>query len=88
MGRYRFIKQITGQGVADPALSRLLALVATDHRVHVCDLLGRSRTRHLVSARAEFVRLANSLGYSYPVIGRALGGRDHTTCVHLAARPH
>ena len=42
-----------------------------------------SRRQSIVSARAVAVYLARELaGASYEQIGRALGGRDHTTIIH------
>ncbi|MGH9153845.1 MAG: helix-turn-helix domain-containing protein [Acidimicrobiales bacterium] len=50
-------------------------------------LCGPSRVRHAVEARhvAAYV-LREVAGLSYPAIGRALGGRDHTTAMHAVAR--
>jgi hypothetical protein len=55
--------------------------------ISIEDLMGRSRQRHLVIARCavSFVmRERDEL--SFPMIGRRLGGRDHTTIMHQIDR--
>lgn len=53
-------------------------------------LLGRGRDAELLEARALAVWALRNLGgrWSYPAIGRALGGRDHSTIqsIHRHAR--
>ena len=47
------------------------------------ELRGRSRQRHLVEARqVAMYALREGTDLSLPAIGRALGGRDHTTVMH------
>lgn len=48
----------------------------------------RSRQRHpkLTAARAAAVRALRAEGFSWPEIGRALGGRHHTSVMWLARR--
>ena len=61
----------------------------------VCDLTGHSLPEMLGNGRAQPLAAARSLvvmlarhrtGRSYPEIGRALGGRDHSTAMHAARR--
>ena len=61
--------------------------VAAAFGVAASELRGRSRQRHLVEARqvAMYV-LREATGLSLPAIGRALGGRDHTTVMHALER--
>ena len=40
---------------------------------------GRSRLRWLVACRRFIAQKMRDEGYSYPAIGRELGGRDHAT---------
>lgn len=47
------------------------------------ELAGNSRERHLVAARTAFIRIMRLRGFSYPQIGRALGGRDHSSIINL-----
>lgn len=45
-------------------------------------LLMKCRTKHLSHARHVAAWLMRQGGMSYPEIGRALGGRDHTTAMN------
>lgn len=45
----------------------------------VVDLRSRSRHREHVLVRVQIAKELRALGHSYPAIGKALGGRDHTT---------
>lgn len=65
------------QTVAGP--SRILW--ATGQRFHVTpeQLRGGARHSHLALARHVAMYLCKRAGYSYPVVGRLLGNRDHTT---------
>jgi len=47
------------------------------------DVLGQRRQKELVHPRQiSMFLLKREMGYSYPMIGRALGGKDHTTIMH------
>ncbi len=46
------------------------------------DLTGNARFAGLVRARWAVMLAMHRRGYSTPRIGRALGGRDHTTVMH------
>jgi len=43
---------------------------------------GAQRHKPLVKARFAVCYVARKKGFSYPVIGRRLGGRDHTTVMN------
>lgn len=47
------------------------------------ELLSRSHARHFVDARTVVVVGLRKRGHSYPWIGKRLGGRDHSTIMHL-----
>lgn len=47
------------------------------------DVRGRRRYRNLVNVRRKCAEFLRHMGCSYPEIGRALGGRDHTGIMHL-----
>ena len=66
---------------------RVFEVVASGCGVSVEDLLGRSRTRPLVSARhlAMYI-LRQQTDLSYPDIARVFGGRDHTTVMHAVRK--
>ena len=60
----------------------IVEAVATKYGQQVDDLIGPSRTRPLVTARHVAIYLTRNLtDYSYPMIGRFFGGRDHSTCI-------
>jgi chromosomal replication initiator protein len=57
-------------------------LVASYYNVRVADLKGRSRHRAIAQPRQIAMYLAKKLGeLSYPQVGKAFGGRDHTTAL-------
>ena len=43
------------------------------------DIRGSSRFHRYVAIRVQLAKELRALGHSYPEIGKALGGRDHTT---------
>jgi chromosomal replication initiator protein len=65
----------------------LIASVAAAFDLTSADLIGRSRMRHIVSARqaAAWV-LRNASPLSLEEIGHLLGGRDHTTIGYSIAQ--
>jgi chromosomal replication initiator protein len=66
-----------------PTLREIIAVVARYTQVSQKQLKSGSRKQSTVFARAVTVYLARELaGASYLEIGRALGGRDHTTIMH------
>lgn len=60
----------------------VIAEAANAFGVSVDDLTGDSRQFPLVRYRHVAMAAARSFGHSFPVIGRAFGGRDHTTVIH------
>jgi chromosomal replication initiator protein len=66
-----------------PAMRVILQRVAKYYRVPQHVLKSSSRRQSAVFARAVAVYLAREIGgLSYEQIGRAVGGRDHTTVMH------
>jgi chromosomal replication initiator protein len=66
-----------------PNLNEIVAIVARHYGVPQKLLRSHSRRQSAVQARAAVVYLARELTeLSYAQIGRALGGRDHTTIMH------
>ena len=53
--------------------------------VRLSDVRGRRRDRYIVLRRRFIVKKMRDEGYSLPQIGRALGGRHHTTILHYLA---
>jgi len=57
--------------------------VAEYYKIKVADLFSKKRTRVIVRPRQVAMWLAKNLtSLSYPAIGDAFGGRDHTTVLH------
>jgi len=87
-------------GLVKEALRDLLALqarqvnidniqrtVAEYYKVKVSDLLSARRSRSVARPRQIAMALSKELtSHSYPEIGNAFGGRDHTTVLHACRR--
>jgi len=64
-------------------MREIVALVAKTYGMPQAQLRSQTRRQSVVAARAMVAFLARELaGASYDQIGRALGGRDHTTIIH------
>lgn len=64
-------------------ITEIQSLVAAEWRVTLCDLLSRRRDRAIVTPRHVGIWLARHTTLaSLPEIGRAFGGRDHSTVMH------
>jgi chromosomal replication initiator protein len=67
----------------NPQLRDIIAAVSRHFGLPQKQLKSQSRRKSIVAARAVAIYLARELaGASYEQIGRALGGRDHTTIIH------
>ncbi len=71
-----------------PITARLIIQTTADLTgFPVEDLVGQSRRRPLVNARQMAMYIFRELtDYSYPMIGREFGGRDHTTVIHAVEK--
>jgi chromosomal replication initiator protein len=57
--------------------------VADFYKIKICDLLSKRRTRVLTRPRQIAMALSKQMtSHSLPEIGKAFGGRDHTTVLH------
>ena len=64
-------------------LATIIRTVAAAHKLHTSDLTGSSRRRIFAHPRQDAMRIARILtDASLPAIGRAFGGRHHTTVLH------
>jgi chromosomal replication initiator protein len=71
----------------DIAVDAIIAETLSYFSVKKEDLLGPSRSRHLVYARQVAMYLCRELTpLSLPKIGEAFGGRDHTTVMHADSK--
>jgi len=78
----------TPRPVEEPVdLGGLLRSVASSMGVTTDEMRSERRTRKITDARAVFAHLARmGTSASYAVIGRGLGGQDHSTIVTSARR--
>jgi len=61
--------------------------VAEYYKIKLSDLLSKRRTRSIARPRQMAMALAKELtNHSYPEIGEAFGGRDHTTVLHACRK--
>lgn len=60
----------------------IVQIAAEIFKVTPTGIIGRSRKQHLIRARQAVCKVAYDQGWSSPIIGRRLSGRDHTTILH------
>ena len=66
---------------------RITKLTAQEYGVHFIDLISERRDKQSVLARhCAMWRIKRALPWSMPRIGRAFGGRDHTTALNAIRR--
>ena len=96
----RFNKIPISAEVAKEALKDLLAVqnrqvsieniqktVADYYKIKVADMFSKKRTRNVARPRQMAMHLARELtNLSFPEIGLAFGGRDHTTVLHACSK--
>jgi len=96
----QFTGRAITQAFAEEALSDLISLqdklvsieiiqknVAEYYKIRVDDLLSKRRTRSITRPRQMAMSLAKRLtAHSLPEIGKAFGGRDHTTVLHACRK--
>ncbi len=69
------------------SLDDIQQVVAEFCNIRLADLVGPRRTKELAEARQVAMWLAKQMtSKSYPDIGRAFGGRDHTTVIHAVEK--
>jgi chromosomal replication initiation ATPase DnaA len=84
--RGALLKALATKRSADPRpLAMLRREVADGFGIREEDLTGPRQSRHCVSARRTFSRMASERGFSLNEIGRALR-KHHTTVFHLLGR--
>jgi chromosomal replication initiator protein len=84
----RVLHDLLSSGEPRPITSKvILEATAKMFGFAVDDLIGQSRRRPLVTARQTAMYAFRELtDYSYPMIGREFGGRDHTTVIHAVEK--
>ena len=69
------------------SLDNIQKIVAQRYNLRVSDLLSRKRTKSIAEPRQIAMALAKELtAHSFPEIGEAFGGRDHTTVIHACKK--
>ena len=64
-------------------MHEIIRETAAKHNISTEHLLGHNRRRGVAWARFEIMcRARHEVGASYALIGKVLGGRDHTTIMH------
>jgi chromosomal replication initiator protein len=64
-------------------IQKIQKAVATSYRIKVEELISKSNTRRLSLPRQVAMYLCKQMTkHSYPEIGRAFGGKHHTTVIH------
>ncbi len=64
-------------------VKELVEIVANFYGIQVSEMIGASRKRELVTPRQVAMYLMREeIGASFPLIGKELGKRDHTTAMH------
>ncbi|MDE7240552.1 helix-turn-helix domain-containing protein [Desulfovibrio sp.] len=79
----------TGGSARPSGCREILGCVARGFNLRTEDILGARRRPDLVLARQVAMYLCRrKLGLSYPELGRAFGGRDHSTVIHAVKKIH
>ncbi len=77
------LKDVIGSVNRQITIEGIQKTVAEYFKIKVADLFSKKRTRVIVRPRQIAMWLAKNLtSLSYPAIGEAFGGRDHTTVLH------
>jgi len=77
------LKDVIGSVNRQLTVENIQKTVAEYFKIKVADLFSKKRTRVIVRPRQIAMWLAKNLtSQSYPSIGDAFGGRDHTTVLH------
>jgi len=64
-------------------LDEIIKLVAEHYQIKVSEIKSKKRTRNLVHPRQMAMYLCRTVaGASLPEVGKAFGGKDHTTVMH------
>ena len=77
------LKDLIGAVNRQITVENIQKTVADYFKIKVADLFSKKRTRQIARPRQVAMWLAKNLtSQSYPSIGEAFGGRDHTTVLH------
>jgi chromosomal replication initiator protein len=69
------------------SIEQIQKVVADHYKIKVADMYSKRRPAHIALARQVAMYFAKELTQkSYPEIGEAFGGRDHTTVIHAVKK--
>ncbi len=78
---------LTSQTQKSINASKVLKLVAAYFNITLDELIGAKRQKELVHARQIAMHLLRTeLNLSFPLIGKEIGGRDHTTIIYACEK--
>lgn len=80
--RFLRLPEPTQKHVKPDGSAYLVDSVGGDFQLSPKSMRGPSRFKCMFHARSVVVKLLREQGWSYPRIGRALGGRDHSTVIN------
>ncbi len=81
--RFVFAGTAAARSRANISINRIIQVVCDYFELRVEEVMGDRRFKELVYPRQlAMYLLRHELSYSYPNIGKALGGKDHTTIMH------
>jgi chromosomal replication initiator protein len=76
------LKDVIGS-VRNVSIENIQKTVADYYKIKVADIFSKKRTRVIARPRQVAMWLCKEVTqHSYPMIGEAFGGRDHTTVIH------
>jgi chromosomal replication initiator protein len=79
----RHIRLSEDQALPEVTPERIIAVCAEHFGLPAADITGQSRRKELVFARQAAMALCRTLlGMSYPALGKAFGGKDHSTVLY------
>lgn len=79
----RTLKDLARSGGSNKTTKQIIRAVTEHFGIEIADIMGKKRTKELVYPRQIVMYLLRELlHHSYPQIGDALGGKDHTTIMH------
>ncbi len=79
----KMLKSILKSPVASVSVSNIMKAVSSFYDINEKDIISSSRKKEIVKPRSVIIYfIRKELEYSFPFIGKKMGGRDHTTVMH------
>ena len=78
---------VSSDGKMQPTIKNIQMLVSAKYGVAISEIVSARRDKSVILPRHVAFYLVKQLTtYSYPVIGRYFGGRDHSTIIHAVQK--